>query len=293
MASSSSSSSSSSIPIKPFLVSTIPNDYEITTWDVNPNSPEKRLNAIIEPFGLTFKTLSSLLDSTSAVLSGSAVTHFLQNETPKALSESSDLDFWVYNPEPSGINQGFHSIAFSKLVKEKFLSVFKPLGYNLQLSPPSSHEHIASYERMEYIFRTKAEIKLHVYWIVHRETGKYMNLVFSNAPVSRMIRCVDIPICRAFIFSDYAGLRTAVAYDPVVLKDLKDGLLTPPVIAYSNKTTDKRVKKYLERFSLSLRPVAVPAPAPAPVADPDSVASVAPAPAPVADSSPEPATVSS
>jgi hypothetical protein len=210
------------------------------------------LAPILEPFGLTCHSLLGLLRETSAVLVGGAVTHYLWNQVMDQETEvpgtTSDLDFWVFSPRETGYQ---HHYAFTNFVRNRFTEFFKPLGFTRSLA------HESEYDEAKKQFRTKAGIKIDVLWFANEKTGRYFNLVFTNSLPAPMMMKTDIPIGRAMIYfrSIWCGHAEdlAVEYDPLVLNDIRSLKLTPPEPRYAGAATERRVKKYLERYGMTLR----------------------------------------
>lgn len=233
---------------------------------VNPPS----LAPILAPFGLTPDLLITLLRDTSAVLVGGAVTHYLWNEVhgldgSAVPGGKSDLDFWVYAPHDEKEKSYQHYRAFTGLVRDRFTEFFKPLGF----APSTNPDH--RYDAAKNQFRTKAEILIKVLWYENVTTGRYFNLVFANSPPAPMMMKTDIPIGRAMVYYSNAcsagvGDRLMVEFDPLVLRDIEDRLLTRPDPLYAGTATEARVAKYLERYGMALRPSCVPVTPVAPVA---------------------------
>jgi len=212
------------------------------------------LAPILEPFGLSCHILLGLLRETSAVLVGGAVTHYLWNQVmdqeTAVPGTTSDLDFWVYSPRDS--TTGYqHHYAFTNFVRNRFTEFFKPLGFTRSLA------HESEYDEAKKQFRTKAGIKIDVLWFANEKTGRYFNLVFTNSLPAPMMMKTDIPIGRAMIYfrSIWCGHAEdlAVEYDPLVLDDIRSLKLTPPEPRYAGAATERRVKKYLERYGMTLR----------------------------------------
>jgi len=215
------------------------------------------IKKLIEPFIINTNQLEDLLYSTSAVLVGGAVTHYIYNSlNPTAgptgswseFPVTSDLDFWVYSPRMEHGAGLHHKRAFDAMVILKFKTVLNLCGY-IHQTTPIGMGHIG-YDLVCDQFKTQAGINIKVHWFVNKATGRYMNLVFTDTPVDKMITKTDIPIGQALIYS-CGGLM--LQYYPVVVDDLKQRLLTKPDPMLSSKLTGARVNKYLQRYDMKIR----------------------------------------
>ena len=236
------------------------------TTDVNTSRIEEQL---FTPFGLTVKEVAQLMRDTNAVLAGGAVTHYLAN-TGEALPPKSDLDFWVFDPDLTShvdedASQLFHSRAFRHLVEERFAKTLNPHEF-VETPRPAN---VASYIDAKKDFLTSGNTKISVRWFINPTRNQYstINLIFTSRTAWNTVKRFDVPLCRAMIYSTSRAYVLKCEYDPVVLRDLEDKLLTPPEKPFSGENTENRVIKYCNRYNLTIRPDSVP---PVPDSSPDS-----------------------
>jgi hypothetical protein len=208
------------------------------------------LAPVVASFELPLDDLRDLMFETSAVLFGGAVTQYLNNTlNPDELvgaPDGSDLDFLVFSPRVS--KGGHQRRAFQNMVIRRFEQTLKPLGFNYSLRAFSGDE---SYSAARHQFETQAGIVIQVHWFIHQDGKRYMNLVFTDTDVVTVYQKTDIPIGQAII----VGTRSEFCCESnrVVLQDLREKKLTPPDPKYAGDMTPARVKKYCDRFHLTVR----------------------------------------
>ena len=242
--------------------------------------------------------MSPVLNKTGASLAGGAVTHYLATRDPSlgfsdmVLPPSSDLDFWVCNPIPKSDDMFYARRAYTNLVVAEFMRLLEPLGFENDSLPPSG-QHFQGFSKAKqaYLdwreeFKAQEGITINVHWIYNRKTKRIINLIFTDKSIKDTVSKFDFPITFAFIFctgSEYIERQQVkIAFDPRVLEDLKDRLLTEPdstLTSLKSEVAEKRridrARKYLNRYGMVFR-VEVPDVAEVPVVPvvPVSVAAV-------------------
>jgi len=212
-------------------------------------------DSILEPFSVNRSKLRDLLEDTGAVLAGGAVTHYLSKRT-EPLPDSSDLDFWVYDPclkenkeskhSTSGYANIFHSKVFRQLVVARFLNTFS--GFSAEKGPGPS----TGYSDFEG-FQAREGNHISIHWLKNTYTKRVINVIFSSLPPWQTVELFDIPLNRAMVFVNKAGLQCQ--YSNTVTTDFEDGHLTLPeskTIA-SLVRVQGRIQKYCERYGLTVR----------------------------------------
>jgi hypothetical protein len=275
-----------------------------TTSSINPET-DTALNAILEPFGFTASQMSPLLYKTSAVMAGGAVTHYLATRDPSlgfsdlVLPPSSDLDFWVCNPIPKSDDMFYARRAYTNLVVAEFMRLLEPLDFNYNGTsvPPKSfpgcEKSHGDYLFCREEFKAQGDIAINVHWCINYKTKRIINLIFTDKSIKDTVSKFDFPITFAFIFCtgrEYIEKQQVkIAFDPRVLEDLKDRLLTEPDSTLTSLKPEEvvekrrvdRARKYLNRYGMVFR-VEVPDVAAGPVV-PGSVAAVPVVPVSVAE----------
>jgi hypothetical protein len=276
-----------------------------TTSSINPET-DTALNAILEPFGFTASQMSPLLNKTGASLAGGAVTHYLATRDPSlgfsdlVLPPSSDLDFWVCNPIPKSDDMFYARRAYTNLVVAEFMRLLEPLDFNYNGTsvPPKSfpgcEKSHGDYLFCREEFKAQGDIAINVHWFVNYRTKRIINLIFTDKSIKDTVSKFDFPITFAFIYQGahwevHAGSDLSLAYDPRVLEDLKDRLLTEPdstLTSLKSEVAEKRridrARKYLNRYGMVFR-VEVPVSVAAVPVVPVSVAAVPVVPGSVAE----------
>lgn len=229
-----------------------------------PVSTDSAFDSILEPFSVNRSQLRDLLEDTGAVLAGGAVTHYLSKRS-EPLPDSSDLDFWVYDPclkenceskqctsqpSTSGFANIFHSKVFRQLVVARFLNTFS--GFSAENMSGKGPGPSVGYSDFEG-FQAKEGNHISIHWLKNTYTKRMINVIFSSLPPWQTVELFDIPLNRAMVFVNKAGLQCQ--YSNTVTTDFEDGKLTLPeskTIA-SLSRVQGRIQKYCERYGLTVR----------------------------------------
>jgi hypothetical protein len=238
----------------PFIHYPLSTHTQPTMSTTVPVSTDSAFDSILEPFSVNRSQLRDLLEDTGAVLAGGAVTHYLSKRS-EPLPDSSDLDFWVYDPylkenceskqctsqpSTSGFANIFHSKVFRQLVVARFLNTFS--GFSAENMSGKGQSGYSDFEG----FQAKQGNHISIHWLKNTYTKRMINVIFSSLPPWQTVKLFDIPLNRAMVFVNNAGLQCQ--YSNTITTDFEDGKLTLP-----ESKTIARIQKYCERYGLTVR----------------------------------------
>jgi hypothetical protein len=186
---------------------------------------DPRLRDGFASFGFRAEDVYRLMSDTSITIGGGfAAGYFLGYLDP-----TSDIDFYVHGgvakqrcdsmTEEAYFAQKHREDAFHRLVFRQFRSFVSDQGYVEEALPEGTYEDEVTAVGSR-LFTTGSNVRMRIHYFkanIHGNT-KTLNLIFTDTPMSDVVRKVDISVCACYI---WATGPTRIGYYHAYPKDVE------------------------------------------------------------------------